>query len=270
MIESYIYNRTEAPVFKPTTGAPRPEPQLGNGWQELYYRHFIVYIYDKKTGVAFNGVRILPYVVLSSPVITEKNKHNYKIVYKNDQHLIRTDIKLLVFPVEGGKNKFVVIFLQEPPSEITPILHNTVEIVTRLEPIDLYRCDVHFAESEHLWKKQIEVKLVASESTAEVWSTKRSHFASTMSNLSGIPLICQGRVVGMRINEKEAKNRYTFFDIRRYDHWLLSKIHPHGFYDYSLIPTLMEMSRASSLFNFNRTKIISGFLITYLCNYITQ
>ncbi|KAK9685881.1 hypothetical protein QE152_g37603 [Popillia japonica] len=251
--------------------SPEP-PQLGNGWQELRHRHFIVYIYDEITDVAFNGVRILPYVVLSSPVITEENKYNYKVTYRNyyDEDTITTYIKLSVSPVEGGKNKFVVIFLQEPPSEITPIPHNTVEIVTRLEPIDLTDCIVFFVEAKNLRLKVIWVDLIASESTAEVWSTEPSDYEITSTDLVGIPLICNERVVGMRINENEAKNRYTFLDIRHHDYWLLSKIHPNGFYDYSLVPILMPLSRASSLFDFNRTKIISGFLITYLCNYIAQ
>ncbi|KAK9721409.1 hypothetical protein QE152_g21557 [Popillia japonica] len=247
-----------------------PPQEVGSVWQDLKDRHFLVYIFNIKTGTALNGVRILPYVVLSSSVITDENKHNYRMVYKNTNDNIVTAVKFSLFPVEGGKTSFVLMLLEKAPSKITTIMLNTVEIVTRLDPIDLTHCYVHFIESQDFWKKAVHLELIASESNNGILTTKPSHLWSTVTNLTGVPLICDDRVVGMRINEKEHDRRYTFYDIRPKDYWLLSKIHPNGFYDYNYEQVTTPLARAPSLFDFNRTKIISVLLITYLCSYIRQ
>lgn len=242
-------------------------------------RNFLACLFEKNDDYKqspITAVRILPHVMLTGAKVRDSNRHRYCLCYIGDNppypgseqvdsacsHFGGVSLKKVINV--GGAHKNYAILVQTPSLEVINTYMDFVELPIRLDPSiggftdDCLMCYVSSEKKKVCHKQQIMQVL----KDGIVITCPAEADYSFVETRSGAAVICNQRLRGLVLNEESGHiGLYKFGDMRPDDYWVLTKVHPHGSYDYNAIwkPTNKE-SHASASHRFSNV-VISGIVI---------
>ncbi|GJQ87392.1 hypothetical protein Trydic_g14538 [Trypoxylus dichotomus] len=229
-------------------------------------RNFLAYVTREDTKQWGTGVRVLPYVVVTSNFINDTDLTAFvRMKYINDEGSL-VMLKPLTISITGPDDKrhgFVAIIgVRHEPLPQTRL--NTIPIASRTMTLADTSCYV-FATTEKLEKLQYSVDLITNEENCSRRTIcVRPNFVKACFNPIGSVLVCNGRLAGVRKDTEECLYQYgyyRFFNVRYSDYWITWRTEGRYYSDYDIVGEgTIKQSMAPSLVMFDTTLTISVFL----------
>ncbi|KAK9703933.1 hypothetical protein QE152_g29005 [Popillia japonica] len=231
--------------------------------QPLTVRHSLVYCMNLRSKQNGTGVRILPYVVLTSTFMLEDEVEDVQVRYMNDEgqldYLNVSDIES-----NDGDSKLVVIVCKRPTNWKTVHL-NTFPIATKTNSLARATCYVIAVNYTLNYVANDEVILVTdAEECRQFPTTCVKPKRDKCCNIDGSSLMCNARVAGILWLEQnqEKKDYFIFSNVRYFAKTVIDLSMERFYHEYDVIDGLKAYSPSAVLLGSDTVTYIS--LLFYL------